>query len=159
MILSVYLHYMDKKKEHLTFEDYKDQIDIWYKTHNIIRENSELYCDFLSSLLQLIDETYLGSDVLNSEGDILNHFNWCFNKIISNFEKERIYFGTKGSHHEYLWRFFYNGYYQCEVDEKSKILMEYFDLLFNFTKIKTPIEIDSFTEIYKILDKNLKKLN
>lgn len=150
---------MDKREEYLTFEEYKDQIEIWYKTHNIIREYSELYCDFLSSLLKLIDETYLGSDILTSEGDILNHFNWCFNKTISNFEKERIYFATKGSHYEYLWLFFYNGYYKCEVGEKCRLLLEYFDLLFNFGKIKTPTEIESFTEIYKILDKNLKKLN
>jgi hypothetical protein len=140
-------------------EKYQDQTEIWYKIHNIIRERSELYCDFFSSLLLLIDETYLGPDILKLESDILNHFNWCFNKVISNFEKERIYFVSKGSHHEYLWDLFNKWYYMSEMVEKCDILLEYFDLLFNFGKIKTPSEIEIFTDVYKIMDKNLKKMN
>ena len=65
---------MEKDNEaRLTFETYKEQIDTWYRAHNIILEKSELYYDFLSSLLDLIDETYLGSDVLVSDDDIINH--------------------------------------------------------------------------------------
>jgi len=148
----------NKKEEHITFEDYKEEIDIWYKSHNIIREKSELYCDFLCSLLTIIDETYLGADVIISEDDTINHFNWCFNKLISNFEHERIYFVTKGFYN-YLWTFFYRGYYKCEADNKAQILFNYFKLLFSFNKMKTPIELESFIDLYKILDQNLKKIN
>lgn len=142
-----------------TFESYKDQIDIWYKSHNIIREKSDLYYDFLSSLLNVIDETYLGADVIRTDEDMINHFNWCFNKVISNFEQERIYFNTKDTHHDYLWLFFYKAYYTCSTENKTDILSDYFKVLFNFSRIKTPTELESFTDLYKIFDQNLKKIN
>jgi hypothetical protein len=151
---------MDKDNEaRLTFETYKEQIDIWYRAHNIIREKSELYYDFLSSLLDLIDETYLGSDVLISDDDIINHFNWCFAKIKNNFEQERIHFIVRGSYYEYLWALLYAGYYKSNNEQKYKILSEYFKELFIFNKVKNPIELESFIEIYKIFDQNLKKIN
>jgi hypothetical protein len=148
----------NKSEEHLTSATYKEQIDVWYRSNNIVREKSELYYDFLSTLLNLIDETYLGSDVIQTEDDMNNHFNWCFNKIISNFEQERIYFITKGFY-EYLWVFFHKGYYTCAKKDKYQILSEHFRTLFNFNQIKSPIELESFINFYKILDQNLKKTN
>jgi hypothetical protein len=150
---------MDNKEEHLTSETYKEQIEVWYKTHNIIREKAELYYDFLFSLLDIVDETYLGSDVIKSDEDMINHFNWCFNKVISNFEQERIYFNNKDTHYDYLWVFFYKAYYTCPTENKMEILSEYFKVLFNFNRIKTPPELESFTDLYKIFDQNLKKIN
>lgn len=147
----------NKKEEHITFETYQGQIEIWYKAHNIIREKAELYYDFLFSLLTVIDETYLGPDIIVSDEDITNHFDWCFNKIISNFEQEKIYFLPKNEHYQYLWFFFYKAYYKCQTENKYQILCDYFKLLFNFNKIKTPIELESFTDLYKIFDQNLKK--
>jgi len=150
---------MDNKEEHLTSETYKEQIEVWYKTHNIIREKAELYYDFLFSLLDIVDETYLGSDVIKSDEDMINHFNWCFNKVVSNFEQERIYFNNKDTHYDYLWVFFYKAYYTCPTENKMEILSEYFKVLFNFNRIKTPPELESFTDLYKIFDQNLKKIN
>lgn len=150
---------MDNKEEHLASETYKEQIEVWYKTHNIIREKAELYYDFLFSLLDIVDETYLGSDVIKSDEDIINHFNWCFNKVVSNFEQERIYFNNKDTHYDYLWIFFYKAYYTCATKNKMEILSEYFKVLFNFNRIKTPPELESFTDLYKIFDQNLKKIN
>jgi hypothetical protein len=145
--------------DNLTSDNYKEQIDILYKVNNIIREKSELYYDFISSLLTLINDTYLGSDVIQSEEDMFNHFDWCFNRITSNFEQERIYFLTKNTHHAYLWFFFYKGYYTCDNEEKYSILLEYFNILFNYNKIKTMPEVEAFIEFYKIFDQNLKKIN
>ena len=150
---------MDNKEEHLTSETYKEQIEVWYKTHNIIREKAELYYDFLFSLLDIVDETYLGSDVIKSDEDMINHFNWCFNKVVSNFEQERIYFNNKDTHYDYLWVFFYKAYYTCPTENKMEILSEYFKVLFNFNRIKTPPELESFTDLYKTFDQNLKKIN
>ncbi len=145
----------NKSKDDLTFE----QIEIGYRTNNIIREKIELYYDFISSLLNLIDQTYLGPDFIQSDEDIFSHFNWCFNKIISNFEKERIYFIPKGSHHSYLWSFFYKGYYTYDNPDKFKIVSDYFKIIFDYRSFKTPIEFETLVDLYKILDLNLKKLN
>lgn len=151
---------MDNKDEELiTFEAYREQIDVWYRAHNIILEKTELYYDFISALLHLIDETYLGVDIIESEEDISNHFNWCFNKVVSNFEKERIQFTIKSVHYDYLWFLFLKGYYQCSTEDKVPILDDYFKVIFNFNKVKTATELESFIDMYKIFDQNLKKTN
>lgn len=149
----------NKSEERITFEAYSEQINIWYRANNIIRERAELYHDFLSSLLTLIDETYLGADVIVTQEDMSSHFTWCFNRVLSNFEYERIYFINKPDNYEYLWFFFYKGYYMCETENKYAILQEYFKLLFQYERIKTPPELESFTDFYKMLDQNLKKIN
>jgi len=144
----------------LTLEEYRERIKLWYSANNIIREKTELYFDFISSLISLIDETYLGSDVILTQDDMSNHFIWCFNKISSNFERERIYFTpVSTTSYDYLWYFFYKGYYSSEADDKRDVLIEYFNYLFNFTELKTPIELETFMDFYKIFDQNLKKLN
>ncbi len=149
---------MDNKKT-LILDIYKDQINDWYKIHNIIHEKAELYCDFLCSLLDVINETYLGSDVITSSEDMINHFNWCLNKVISDFEQEKIYFTSKEIYHDYLWVFFYKAYYTCDTEDKVTILFDYFKLLFNFIRVKTTPELESFTDLYKIFDQSLKKSN
>ena len=89
---------MENREGYLEFissESYKHQIDIWYRTYNISRDKILLFHDFLSALHDLIDNTFLGVDVLSEESDQRNHFNWCWEKIISDFNKEKIYFKEK----------------------------------------------------------------
>jgi hypothetical protein len=143
--------------EFLTSESYKNQIDIWYKTYNMTREKTELYYDFLVSLLDIIEETYLGLDVMTSQTDIKNHFIWCFDKLIENFEKERIFFKNRGNHFEYLWLFFYEAFYETDYEGGINKIREYFHKLFNFNYRKSRSELDMLTELYKLLDQNLKK--
>jgi len=144
----------------LTLEAYRQQINIWYASNNIIREKTELYFDFISSLLNLIHETYLGSDIISEHDDMVNHFTWCFNKIRSNFEHERIKFNPPSTtSYDYLWFFLYKGYYSAEAEDKHGILLQYFSYLFDYSKIKTPSELESFMDFYKIFDQNLKKIN
>lgn len=143
--------------EFLTTESYKNQIDIWYKTYNITREKTELYYDFLVSILDLVEETYLGSDILVKQEDIKNHFIWCFDKVVGNFEKEKISFKPRGNHFEYLWLFFYEAFYITDSEGGTIRIREYFYKLFDFNYKKTRSELDLLTEIYKLLDQNLKK--
>jgi len=152
---------MDKeRKDGISLEYYREKVNIWYKSNNIIREKSDLYYDFIFSLLNLIDETYLGTDVISTPEDMSNHFTWCFNKILSNFEHERIKFSPASTTaYSYLWYFLYKGYYTSELENKHKILLEYFTYLFDFSMVKTPPELESYIDFYKIFDKNLKKIN
>jgi hypothetical protein len=147
----------EKYDQKILKENYLYQIDIWNKSHNISRERSELYHDFLVSLFTLIDDTYLGKDIVNNSEDIMKHFEWCFNKTISNFEMEKIYFNTKGNHFEYLWFFFYGAYYNSEPEDKRTKILLYFYRLFNINVMKNRNELDAFTDLYKIFEQNLKK--
>ncbi len=149
---------MKKDEGYLEFiasENFRNQIEVWYKAYNIIREKTELFHDFVISLHSLIDETYLGSDVIVSEKDQKEHFNWCWNKVIQSFEKESIMFKENGQHHDYLWDFFYEAFYLNGTVENR--IEEYFTKLFKFDYRKTRSELDMLTEIYKILDANIKK--
>jgi len=151
---------MENKESYLEFitsENYKHQIDVWYRAYNISWEKIELFHDFFFSLYELVNETYLGYDVIIDEIDQKNHFTWCWDKTIDNFRKERILFRERGEHYEYFWNLFLEAFYFImENDETSKI-PEYIDKLFNFNHKKTRSELDILTELYKLLNKNLKK--
>lgn len=151
---------MEKREGYLEFiasESYKNQIDIWYKTYNISREKTDLFYDFLQSIYYLIDETYLGSDVLFEESAQKGHFTWCWDKTIENFEKERIFFKNRGSHYDYFWNFFIEAFYYPQMDGRIIKISEYFVKLFDFKHRKTRSELDILSEVYKLFDQNLKK--
>jgi hypothetical protein len=149
-----------EREDGLTLESYREQINMWYSANNVIREKAELYYDFISSLITLIDKTYLGSDVISTQEDMTNHFMWCFNKILSDFEHERIKFtSVSTTAYDYLWYFLYKGYYSSNAENKLEVLLEYFNYLFDLNIVKTPPELETFMDFYKIFDQNLKKIN
>jgi len=151
---------MENNGEHIQFvtsESHNDQIDTWYRAYNIVYEKTQLYRDFLISLLDLLDSTYLGKDILHEEEDIKKHFLWCFNEIISNFEKEKIYFKKKSLYIEYFWTFFYQTFYLNDNEDKIKRIRDYLSNIFIFNYTKTNTDLEMLTEFYKILDQNLKK--
>lgn len=133
------------------------QIDIWYKANNIIHEKTELFHDFVFSLFSLIQETYLGDDVTVTDLDKLNHFDWCWNKVIENFEKEKIHFEKTGLHYDYFWAFFYDAYYFEETKEDTSKVEQFFSNIFNLTTKKTKSELDMLGDLYKILEKSIKR--
>lgn len=151
---------MGRKEEFIEFittESYKNQIDIWFRSHNISREKIDLFHDFVISLYETIEETYLGPDVMFNEEDQKGHFTWSWDKVITNFTKEKIYFKERGIHYEYFWNFFLEAYYYTKIDDIIIKIRDYFDRLFGFNHTKPKTEIEVLTEIYKILDQNLKK--
>ncbi len=151
---------MENRESYLEFvssENYKQQIDVWYRAYNISREKTELFYDFLISLHDLIDETYLGADVVMTTEDQINHFTWCWDKTIESFNKEKISFKERGNAYKYLWNFYSEAYYYTKNNESIIRIPEYFYILFDFVHKKTRSELDMLTELYKLLDQNLKK--
>jgi hypothetical protein len=151
---------MENKESYLEFvssESYKHQIDVWSKTYNISREKIELFYDFLISLYDLVNNTYLGEDFLQSEEEQRSHFTWCWDKTIDSFNKEKIFFKERDSCYEYFWNFFLEAYYFAQFDGNHVRIGEYFYKLFDFKHRKTRSELDMLTEIYKMFEQNLKK--
>ena len=72
-----------------------EEVDIWFRSNNIVFEKMELFCDFTISLTIIINDTYLGGknagevQVEMTDEDNLNHFNWCWNENIKNFSCRR----------------------------------------------------------------------
>jgi hypothetical protein len=151
---------MENKEGYLEFifsESYKNQIDVWYRAYNISREKTELFRDFLISLHELIDKTYLGPEVFEIEDDQRGHFSWCWNKTIESFNKERIFFKETGSHKDYFCNFYIEAFYITNLEGNNSKILVYLNKLFDFKHKKSRSELDMLTEIYKMLDQNLKK--
>ena len=150
---------MENRESYLEFissESYKHHLDVWYRTYNISNEKTELFYDFLISVYNLIEDTFLGEDVLNNEIEQRNHFTWCWDKTIESFSKEKIYFKDRGNHYEYFWNFFLEAFYYSKLDGEIPKIKEYFYKVFDFTHKKTRSELDILTEIYRLLNQNLK---
>ena len=141
--------------EFIASENFRNQAEVWYKAYNIIHEKTELFYDFVISLYDVIDETYLGPDVVITETQQKQHFEWCWKKVLHSFEKESIHFRESGQHHDYMWSFFNEAYYMNDTTQNR--ISEYFTKLFKFDYRKTRSELDMLTEIYKILESNIKK--
>lgn len=147
----------DNIPEIIVSESYKQQLDIWFRAYNISHEKLELFHDFLFTLYELIDNTYLGADVMYYDNDQKNHFIWCWNKTINQFILEKIYFKTNTYYFEYFWNFFHEAYYYNKLNNTKIKIEEYFKVLFDFKYKKTKAELDILVEIYKLMNEALKK--
>ena len=135
-----------------------DQMHLLYRANNIKYERCNLYCDFIMSLNKMINDTYLGSDYINTEKEIIQHFNWCIDKVIDNFKEEKIIFQDITQVKEYFYFFYYEIFYKT-VDKKNLFdrLNKLGELSFNYHRLKSRSDIDVLIELYKLLDKSLNK--
>jgi hypothetical protein len=83
------------------------EVEVWFQVHNMIPEKIDLYGDIFLSLAKIIKDTYLGDNtsetkIVLSPTDIENHFNWCWKKMVKNFELENVNVKLSGEHKEYL---------------------------------------------------------
>jgi hypothetical protein len=141
----------------------EDDIYAWYLANNINFELSVLFKDFCFSFLDILKSTYLGEDLNSSETKIgmtnqqkKEHFKWCWDRTIENFEKENINFNFQKNDFDYFESFIFEVFYE-PYDVKLKENLNFFlDDLFNHKKPKTKSDIEMFTDIYKILERSLK---
>ena len=142
-------------KDLLNKQDYGYQAEVWYRAYGITTEKIELFYDFVNSVYQLINKTYLGPDAIITEEEQRDHFTWCWDKTVDNLTKEKIKPNKRGIHYEYFWDFFLEYFYFLKMDEEDVKVEEYLYKLFNYNHKKTRSELSVLTEIYKLLEKNL----
>jgi len=154
---------MDNFLNYITKNLDPEEVDIWFRVNNIIPEKMELYYDLSYSLFLLIKSTYLGDEsevgettVRMNDADNKKHFNWCWKKIIDNFERESISFDMEGDHYEYFFTLFNEIYYRQSKETIRNSIDVFFNDLFNREKAFTQVDLDLIFNIYKTLDKNLK---
>ena len=142
----------------------KEDINAWYLANNITPELTELFRDFCFSFLNLLKETYLGDDSNNNWETKVgmtieqkkDHFTWCWNKTIQNFNKESIDFKFNDSDAEFFESFFFEVFY-LQPDQKLKDQIDnFFKQIFDRESTKTKSDIEIFTDIYKVLERSLK---
>jgi len=137
-----------------------NSVVVLLSANNVKYECSQLYGDFIQSLLAIVFDTYMGDDITN-ETDRINHFKWCWDKNLNNFKKEEIIFSHTQEAYDYFLEFMYEVYYTIPSKEnKPHIGPTISDLwfkLFDYDTSKTRSDVDNFLEVYSILDKSLKK--
>ena len=139
----------------------KEEVDIWFRINNIIPEKMELYYDFCNSLYLKITETYLGDSDIGetkismTDEDKEKHFNWCWKKVLEDFQKEEIIFEEDGDHYLYFKIFFDEIFYKQDDKKIRDSIDIFFRDVFDFDKTFTRSDLDMILEIYKNLDKNL----
>jgi hypothetical protein len=134
----------------------KESITVIYDANNVRFEKCELYSDFVQSLLLMAFETYMGDEVTSLEQQT-NHFKWCWNKVVDNFQKENIRFNKKGEHFDYFISFFQEIFYKQENKKVRDSVSGFFDELFDIKKPFTKSDLDMINSLYKGLDKNMNK--
>jgi hypothetical protein len=143
----------------------KEDFQLWIEGNNICYQKFDLYRDFVLSLISLINETYLGDEIdrktniMLDESDKINHFEWCWEKTINNFKKEKIFFNLKGEHYNFLQNFLIETFYNQKINEVKNSLNRFFDEIFNLDSIHTRSDLDLLGTLYISLDKNLENNN
>jgi hypothetical protein len=140
----------------------KEDVEVWFNINNIIPEKGELFYDFCISLVTLMKETYLGEEnspnetkVVLTEQDKLNHFDWCWNTVVSNFKKENIKFNIRGEHYDYFSSFFMEIFYNQKNNKVKESIQDFLNDLFDRDITYSKSDLDLYTELYKLLDKNI----
>jgi hypothetical protein len=134
----------------LTYE----QMNLLYKANDIKYEKCNLYYDIIKSLNKLVVDTYLGDEYIRNENEKIEHFNWCFNKVLDNLKKEKIIFDNTNDIKDYFF-FFYDELFYKDKEKNTDKIDNLPELSFSYYRLKSRSDIDIMVELYKMFEKSL----
>ncbi len=139
----------------------QQDINKYIESNDINLQKTELFLDIFMSLHKIIEDTYLGTHgtgydgIDYSEEDNENHFEWCWNKLLFNFEQEGVYITKEGSHKEYLKLFFYDSFYNQKESGIRESIEFFFNAIFNIDNMQTSADLEILNEMYKMMVENV----
>ena len=138
----------------------KDEVIIWFNVHNMIYEKIELYGDIFKSLNVIIVDTYLGDSnsetkINLSDEDKISHFDWCWKKMVKDFERENVNIKIKGDHKEYFQSFFMDSFYNQRENKIKESISRFLNEIFDTNMVYSRPDLDLLTELYKLMEKNM----
>jgi len=143
-----FIEYISKPME-------KEDITLMFKINNVTPERSGLYLDFTHSLFEIVTTTYLGDEVM-SDKSTKEHFDWCWNKTINSFKKEKVYFESTELYSYFITLFIESFYNENDKSEENvNKLLDFWRDIFTYSTIKTRSELEAFLDLYKLFDKSL----
>ena len=139
----------------------KEEVLIWFNINNMNYEKVELYGDFFKSLNKKVTDTYFEEEhhetkISLSEENKKEHFEWCWLKTIEDFEKENIKFNLDGDHKTYFYKFYFDTFYVQNQKAIKEALPSFLEEVFDLDKPFSKSDLEIMTEIYKLLEKNLR---
>jgi hypothetical protein len=139
----------------------EEEYELWFLSNNIITERLQVFQDFVISLVLMISDTYLGdksdsreTDISLSYDDNLNHFNWCWEKIIKNSSKENVLIEINGEHKDFIQDFLFEIFYNQKSTMVRDSVVKFFTDVFYLEGTTTKSDLDLITTIYKTFNKN-----
>lgn len=138
----------------------KEEVMIWFNINNMNFEKVELYGDFFKSLNTKVSDTYFEEDnfetkISLSDENKKEHFEWCWNKTLEDFQKENINFNSEGEHKNYFRKFYFDTFYTPGPKNIKEAIPSFLDEVFSFDKPFSKSDLEIMTEIYKLMEKNL----
>lgn len=142
----------------------REDIKLWFMANNIIPELNNLFQDFCFSFYNLLTKTYLGDNIERgfkltqirmTKKDNINHFRWCWERTIQNFEKENIFFEFEKQDYEYFETFFMEIFYEQEDIKIRNSLNDFLKQLFNTERPISKSDLEMYTDVYKVLERSL----
>jgi hypothetical protein len=141
----------------------EEDLEVWFRANNMIPEYIDLFRDFCLSFYFLVSQTYLGDShndhnetkIGLTNRDKENHFNWCWNKIIDNFELEGIVFEFSERDKDYFKEFFFEIFYDTKNKDIKGGLLDFFRQVFNSKRPMSKSDLEILTDLYKTLERSL----
>lgn len=139
----------------------KEDVIVWFNINNMNYEKVELYGDFFKSLDIKISDTFFEEEhyetkISLSEENKQEHFEWCWNKTVDDFEKENTNFNREGEHKNYFKKFYSETFYNQKQKNLKEAIPNFLEEVFDLNKPFSKSDLEILTEIYKLMEKNLK---
>lgn len=130
-----------------------EQMNLLYKANDVKYEKCRLYYDIIKTLNKLINDTYLGEEYIN-DTQKLQHYSWCFKKVMDDLKKEKIIFADTNELRDYFF-FFYDELFYKDKDKNLDKIDNLPELSFNYSRLKSRSDMDIMIELYKLFEKSL----
>jgi|LakMenE18May11ns_1017448.scaffolds.fasta_scaffold9907298_2 hypothetical protein len=119
----------------------KTNVKTFYEKKVFYVQN-EFIKDFLFFLLDKIEKTYLGDEIMNMENK-RDHFEWSVNETVLNFKKEEIHVNVSKDFISKLFDIFNMYYYSLKKNRNTvEDLKIRYTNIFNSSISKTPAQIE-----------------
>ena len=90
----------------------------------------------------------------------VEHFKWCWDNTMTDFEKEGIHLETTTEVFDYFEQFMLDSFYMAtdkgDIAIVKDNLTKLWKYILSYTTNKTRSDVDTFLEVYKIFEKTLK---
>lgn len=133
-------------------------LNLLYTSNNIRYERCQLFSDFTISLIHKVMDTYMGDKFMKPE-QRLDHFKWCWNATIKDFEEEGIYFKYSIDLFDYFQQHMLDTFYLSDDKLDTEIikikLVNLWKYILSNTTNKTQSDVDTFIGVYKMFEKTL----
>jgi hypothetical protein len=122
----------------------KNAIKLYFEK-KIFYTQTEFIKDFLLSLLDKVERTYLGDEIMTVDNK-RDHFGWCMDDTIKLFAKEEIHLNGDKFLKEKLFEIFNKFYYSLK---KNKNTLE--DIKLRFINTLNPIQAKTTNQIEEVV--------